>query len=524
MQGTLTLPDKLRERTQRWANLTHPELSEALVQYLTQHHIDAYFVGGCVRDRILGHPLHDLDLVVAGDALALARRLADRLEGAYYTLHQEFATGRILVDDPAGGKITVDISGLRGGSLSADLGLRDFTINAMAVTPADWLADWPSDQTRPVSEDLAGLPIIDLHGGLTDLRYRRIRAISATTFQNDPLRLLRAVRVAADIDGQIESETEELVRRDAGLLTTVSWERIRDEFMRLLAQPGATASLHELDRLSLLGQILPELNPTRGVPQPPPHHLDVFGHSLLTVDCLERVFSASVELAPGLWTPDPFAPYADQIQTYLADVLVGDRPRSVLLKLAGLLHDVGKPSARRVDEAEQIHFFGHERIGTTLAAEICRRLRLGVREVTFVTQVIRNHMRPLSLAKTKAVSRRAIYRFFRDTGNAGMGVVLLAAADALATQDATSNPTHWADFLSVLRLLLDGYYAAERKVVGLPRLITGGELVTEFDLSPGPRIRELLEAVREAQAVGEVATPTEARQLVHRLLSSGAEA
>lgn len=503
------------------------ELDLNLVSFLEQHQVDAYFVGGCVRDRLLGRPLHDLDLVVAGDALALARRLANRLGGAYFAMHQEHATGRILLHLPTRGRITVDVSPFRGdGTLAADLALRDFTINAMAVAPALWLSGWPA----------ANPPVIDPHGGLADLAARRVRAVSGQTFRSDPLRLLRAVRVAADIGGQIDPATEALIQQYALLLPTVSWERIRDEFIRILAPAGAAGRLRELDRLGLLTQVLPELRLARGITQPPPHHLDVLSHLLLTVDRLEGIYRAignleseirspeslgSSALAPeSVWAPvaRTFAPFAHQVQTYLAGILTDERPLSVLLKLAALLHDIGKPATRTVDEDGDIHFYGHERVGAEIAVEVCRRLRLGAREVAWVTRVVRNHMRPLWLAGTRDVTRRAIYRFFCDTDEAGVAIIPLSAADVLATREPVDDPAHWVHFLEVLHTLLGSYYSEDSPIIALPKLIDGRDIMDEFGLSPGPRIRQLLEAVREAQAMGEVTNPEEAREYVRRQL------
>lgn len=481
-------------------------LIDQVVTWLAGHGVPAYLVGGLVRDRLLGRPNYDIDLAVDGDGLALARRLANAFQGDYYPLDPERGTGRAILYDHGGRRLVVDVARFRGPDLAADLADRDFTINALAA-----------DVHNP------GI-IIDHHGGTADLAAGLIRAVSEDSIRNDPLRALRAIRQAAQLGFLLAPETETLLRRDGPAVAEVSAERQRDELARLLARHDAAPWLRYLDDLGLLTAILPELEPLRGEAQPAPHHLDVLTHSLAAVEELETTLAAilaapeapgeSAAAALGLL---PLVPYAGQIQAHLEERLGHDRPRLVSLKLATLLHDAGKPAARSIEDG-RIRFFGHPRSSAQITGEVMQRLRFSKPEVRLGILVARHHMRPLLLAGQGSVSARAVYRFFRDTGDAGVDVVLHALADHQATYAPGAEGEEWPPLVALAARMLGDYWQRRQQVAPEP-LISGRDLLRELELEPGPHIGTLLEAVREAQVAGEVHTREQALALVRQRLS-----
>lgn len=484
------------------------EIEEEAIAWLAQQDTPAYLVGGCVRDRVLQRPSYDLDLAVAGDGLDLARRLANHFRGAYYPLDEARSTGRAILDAGEGRRLVVDIAQFRGPDLGGDLADRDFTINALAA------------DVRAPGE------VIDYHNGLADLAEGLIRPVSNGTIQNDPLRALRAVRLAAGLGFSLSPDTEALIRRDGAALAHVSGERVRDELARLLALPKAAPHLGILDDLSLLTVILPELEPLRGLPQPPPHYLDALAHSLETVNALEA-FLAQLEAASNKHdgTPNPeyaLHPFAVRVDQHLSSRLGEERPRLVTLKLAALLHDTGKPVVRTEDSDGRVRFLGHQGEGVILTANALRRLRLSRVEVKLGETIVRNHMRPLLLAAQESVSSRAVYRFFRDTGDAGVEVLLHALADHRATYRPGTQDDRWPKLVALTARMLADYWERKDERVAPPALLSGGDLLRAFGLQPGPQIGELLEVVREAQVSGEVRTREEALALLHaRLVDSG---
>ncbi|MFQ5592650.1 MAG: HD domain-containing protein [Anaerolineae bacterium] len=528
------------------------ELLRQIAGFFQTHGVPAYVVGGTVRDWLLGRSSLDLDLAVAGDALTLTRALADELDAAYVPLDIERATARVVLRRTEGTRRVgarqggeqvglrmmrqsalprpyayIDVAQLRGDTLAADLVERDFTVNAMAVRLEDAAA--------------GRLDVIDLLGGRRDLRAGRLRATSESAFRDDPLRMLRAIRLAAELNFAIVPQTKAWIADHAHAIRAPAPERLRDELVRLFACPDTSSQIRLMDELGLLGPLLPELVAGKGVAQPSMHQWDVFEHSLMVVERVDRVLGV-LELpsfGPAGQQPTPvdaaveevrscLAPFAADLRAHLLAELVGGRQRFVLLKLLALLHDVGKAETRSVDEAGDVHFYGHEQVGAEMVAAILRRFHFGAREVQLGRTVTRHHPRPLWLAGADKVTNRAIYRFFRDTRKAGLDVVLLALADTLARGDEPPAAATWPVQLGITGRLLRAWFERRDSIVQPPPLVRGSDLIETFGLEPGPIVGELLEAIRETQVTGDVATRSEALELAGdwlaaKLGSRGAE-
>ncbi len=474
-----------------------PSLEERVIDWLARQDVESYLVGGWVRDRLLRRSCYDLDVATAGDGLNLSRYLADHFGGDYYPLDRARGTGRIIIQLDEGRRLIVDVAQFRGQSLADDLADRDFTINALAAS--------------------AGAPdeIIDLQGGLADLSSGLVRVVSDESIRNDPLRALRAIRQAAELGFELAPETESAVRRDGGSIAQVSGERIRDELVRLLTQGHAAPHLAKLDELHLLTTVFPELELLRGLPQPLPHRLDVFSHSLGTVHFLEEVLDAMQGLANSpVAIFEPLAPFTGRIQDHLARVLSDERPSLITLKLSALLHDTGKAEASTVDAEGRVRFLGHQKDGAHIAAGVLRRLRFSSAEAKLGDAIVRNHMRPLLLANQRSVSSRAIYRYFRDTGRAGVEILIHALADHLATYGRFAEDDQWTRLVALTARMLGDYWDRQATRIDPPPLVRGRDLIDECGLQPGPHIGELLEIVREAQVAEEIHSRQEALALI----------
>ncbi len=489
-------------------------LVQAAAAVCAERNVAACLVGGAARDLLLGRPVHDWDFVVEHDAIPLARATADRLGAAFFPLDEERDTGRVVVYTLDGARTSLDFALRRGPDWRADLEARDLTVNAIALP-------------------LGTSDLIDLFGGQADLHARLIRAVTGRSFRDDPVRTLRAVRLANELDFHIEPQTAVWVRRDACLLENTSAERIRDELSKLLAQPNAFEGVRQMDELELLSQVLPEVAALQGVEQSEPHHWPVLEHTLFVLAALERILDASVQLPdeavgivdgtgspPFVWsdTTRTLAGFQVRLATHLAWPLADERPVLVALKLAALLHDCAKPQTRTVDDEGRTHFYDHENIGASIAAERVRALRFANVEVERVRTIIANHMRPQQLADAQdGVTRRAAYRFFRDVREAGVDVLLMALADHIATHGPDVQPERWGRRIKATGELLAEYWARLAEDVAPPPLISGHDLMSDLGLHPGKRVGELLEAIREAQAAGQVTTQQEALALARKL-------
>jgi len=481
--------------------------------------VPVYLVGGTVRDLLLGREIHDWDFTLPGNALRVARWTADQLGGAYFPLDEEHDTGRVIWTDDTGRRVHLDFAGMRGVILEDDLRARDFTINALAV-----------DVRHPQE-------IYDPLGGANDLQAGLLRVCGPDALNDDPLRVLRGIRQAAAMNLKIAPETRALMKSAAPGLVRISSERLRDEMFRILDGARPEACLRALDILGVLPYVLPELSRLKGETQPAPHVKDVWEHTLDVLRALGDVLAVlapeydeekAANLAYGL-VVKRLGRFRQPLSTHLGQALNTDRPLRPLLFLAALYHDIAKPQTRKIDESGQLHFYEHDALGADMASKRAQQLHLSNQEMERVALVVRHHMRPahlmrLHLAQAGTVTPRAIYRFFRDTGPAGVDICLLSLADFLATYGATLPQEAWAQHLEIVRSLLEAWWEHPQQAVKPPSLINGHDLIQSFHLLPGPQIGQLLEAVREAQAEGQVNDREQALALVGALLAGGANA
>lgn len=454
---------------------------------------ESYVVGGAVRDFFVGRiKRKDLDVAVDGDGFEIARQATNR-SGRFATfvpLDPRHGTGRIaLHGDPP---LTLDVTSFRASTLAEDLQRRDFTINAMAVGIRDFLF---GSHNR----------VHDPTGGRADLRTRTIRACSKYSFQDDPVRILRAFRFMACLGFEISEDTLEMLTSALEMLPSTAQERIRDELIATLAAESSFPALKRMDACGVLDALFPELRPMKGCDQNDYHHLDVWDHSLETVCRMEDLLADKAV---------QFGPLSDQIDAYVRQELVKDRPRAALLKLAAIFHDAGKPESRFVDSKGRIRFFGHERISQQIFDEVGRRLKFATREIGTIGEIIAGHMRP-TIFTGKEVSRRAIHRMHARFQTNVIGLLLLFLADLGASRGPARRPEAygqaWTQVLRALAMCL------EAEAAPLKPLLNGRDLMSQLRISPGPHLGNLLRKLMELQAAGEITTRDEALEAARRI-------
>jgi poly(A) polymerase len=471
-------------------------------RFLAKEGVPAFLVGGFVRDLLLGHETKDIDIAVGASAVKVAAKVAAALGGKSVLLDEENGVARVVLPDE---KWQIDFTTLQG-DIEADLGRRDFTIDAMAV-----------ELDADTAKYFAARKLIDLFNGSVDLRRGTLKAISDTVFEADAVRLIRAVRIAAELGFAIESHTEALIRRESRLIAGVPGERVREELLRLLALPGAGRRLAYLDDLGLLAALIPELVPARGVEQPLMHVWDVFEHSIQTVSAVEFLLREGDWEYAGTEVRDAVPWSAELSRHFDGEVSHGSTRRS-LLKLAALLHDIAKPQTKSVDNDGRARFLGHPTEGAAAAAAILERLRFSRREIQLVELLVKYHLRPTQMSQEGMPTRRAIYRYFRDTGEAGIDLLFLSLADHLAARGPTLDREQWQAHTRMTAGVLDIHFN-EASLSPPPRLIDGHDVMGLFGLSPGPKVGELLEAVREAQAAGEVNNRRQALAYIKEIIN-----
>ena len=485
-------------------------LVDRLTAFFAARGVDAYMVGGSVRDRFLGRISDtDVDLAVRGDAVALGRELADELGGSLAPSSVPAGMMRVVLPPRRGEdggardhSRIIDLSGFYG-DIKNDLEDRDFTVNAMAARLADWKSeDWAAG-------------VIDPFGGRADLMRKGIRALQPAVFSDDPGRMLRAVRLSGELGLRIEPETVRMLAANSHLLPRIPSERIGYEFLRMLAPSGARGRVETLDRLGLLEHIIPELMATKGVEQPKAHYWDVWGHTLHTLDSVEGVTGGhqnSPVFSCVPWTPES--------EAYFAQRVSDGHTRRTILKLAALFHDIAKPQTKSLEADGRTRFFGHSEQGAVIAEIRLTALRLGSRGVEMVSRMVEHHLRPTNMSEEGHwPTNRAIYRYFRDTGEVAIDTLYLCLADYLGAKGPELAHPQWLEHAKMVSHVL--YVGTKEPVaVSTPRLITGHDLMSRFQLEPGPHIGLLLETIEEARAAGEIETQEQALELAAAILNS----
>ncbi len=451
-----------------------------------------YMVGGVVRDAFLRRPIADVDMATAGSGIAVARKIANALKGAFYPLDPDRDVGRALVDTP-NGRIIFDVASFRGADLEADLRDRDFTINAMAV-------------------DLRGdlKTLIDPCEGEGDLLAHLIRRCNPLSLTHDPIRALRGVRQSIQFGFRIDPETLADMRQTAPLLAKISAERLRDEFFNLLNGAKVHSALRIADSLGMLTLIVPEtavLKTQPGASALP----DGFALALNTIEHLARILNTvsprrtdetAAQFTLGTLVM-AFDRFRKPLQTHIEHVYADDRTHQALLILMLLLDSAD------VDTVEARGF----------------ALRLSNPERERLTALVRRREHFAALADYEAeLDPLTVYRYWRDAGEAGVDIILLDLARTLARGGVSISQDGWLRRVDHAGTLLYGYFQRRTEWIDPPALINGRELMAALHLKPGRMVGELLEAIREAQVTGSVTSAADALELARRLLGTPGQA
>jgi poly(A) polymerase len=418
----------------------------------------AWLVGGAVRDRLLGRDTDDIDLAVPGDPKPYAHRLSRAIKGAAFELSGDFGAWRVVAPEHAW---HVDLVTLRDDDIRADLAQRDFTINAMA-------------------EPLGGGALVDPHGGRRDLQDRVVRMVSAQALADDPLRSLRAIRIAVELGLTLDGATGRAVTGNAAGLENVAPERIFAELKRVVSAEEVLHGLKLMDEHGLTDVVLPELNALKGIEQSHFHHLDVYDHTL-----------AVLEEVAKLDDPLLAEPFSDELT------------RGEAMRWAALLHDAAKPQTRGELPDGRVTFLGHDTAGAELAKAVLGRLRSSAKLREYVAALILHHLDAGFLVHQRPLDRRTIWRYLLSTRPYSADVTLFTVADRLATRGTNAGPAIEAH-LDVARTLL----AAAAEEVG-PPLVRGDELIAA-GVAPGPRLGAILAQLEEDRFAGVVSTREQA--------------
>ena len=446
-----------------------------------------WLVGGAIRDALLDREVADADLAVErGGEERAARAIARVAGGSAFSLSEEFGTWRAVASTDGW---HVDVSGLRAESIEGDLRARDFTVNAIAVP-------------------LGGGDPVDPTGGIADAEARILRAASEASFEDDPLRLLRACRLSASLSLSLDPGTADLARRDADRAADPAGERQFAELRGIVAGEEPIAGIRLMEELAVLPVVLPELEALRGVVQNPNHHLDVLGH---TITVLEEWLGLEADVSAFAGNLAP------EVEAFLDEPLADELTRRDALRFGALFHDLGKPETRE-EGSGYVTFIGHDEVGAKIIASICRRLRTSRALSGHLQGLALHHLRLGFLIHQRPLSRRAVYDYLVATEPVGADVTLLTVADRLAArgEGPLASPEMVEAHLDLARQMLREALAWHRE--GTPRPpLTGDELAEELGLSPGPEMGRVLEELRAEAFTGEITSRSQALERARQL-------
>lgn len=455
--------------------------------------VSAYLCGGTVRDLLLDRQIHDIDVVLSGRVFEAAELFRAKINAPSFVLDDERQVARVVAGDG-----NWDFSAFRNRTIEGDLRKRDFTINALAIP---WEAYYPSRSLQT---------ILDPFHGLIDLKNKKFRTVTPESLQQDPLRMLRAYRISAELHFEIDAEVLQQIEDLAEEIKEVAAERITEELNRIFLQPDSAQAWRALGQSKLLRAISPEMAAMRGLGQGGYHHLDVWEHSVATLENFEKLL---LELG------QKFPEHAQALEEYL-EAVSGSLDRKRLLKWAAILHDVGKPQTREVREPGRWRFHGHDHVGAAAAELLLKKLKFARKDVQLICLLIEHHLRPLNLFNEEKREPNGFYKFFRSAGGEAIGVLLISIADLQAARGPLADPERISEFITMVRDMLIYYFREYFPAINTPELVKGRDLMAILQMKPGPMMGELLKEIREAQYTGVLTNREEALAFARKWLKN----
>ena len=453
---------------------------DILSKIITSFDNEIYLVGGTVRDFYLGNESVDRDIIVMDeDARVFALKLAEFFNATFVPLDEENKIYRLVMSD----KINyIDITNPIENSLEKDLMRRDLTINAIAV-------------------NIRSGEIVDISGGVTDIKNGCINYVNELNFVDDPLRLLRVYRFQAMYGFELAPETISAVCRYSDLIHKPAAERINYELMKLFNGEFAHVALENMNKTWILEEIFPIVKELKQVPPNSHHHLDLFHHSIETVKQVQNLYNVS----------------SDEVKEHLNKIEFGGFSRLAHLKLAAFLHDIGKFSTWTIEEGKH-RFIKHDDVGAKMSLKILKDLHFSNKQADYISSMIKYHIYPSHVMTSPQITEKIMMRYVRKMDKNSIDAVILAQADRLSARGPEITDEIVERNISSLNMLLRFYLEARETLKPLPKLLTGDEVMTLFNIKPSRKLGEIMNALHEAQISGDVTSKEHAVDFVKKLV------
>jgi poly(A) polymerase len=522
-------------------------LLESLLEFSEERAKEIHLVGGSVRDLLIGREPEDWDFIVDGDGIHFARDFAKKSRGHFIILDNKIDEARVVIkrgvdfqDNKEIGSISdennilrstsesgngisppetiLDFIGLSENSLEVELERRDFTINAIAISLKDFLeilAGNEEGETISYLKEYSSSLFLDPFKGRRDLKGKRINLIREDGFGKDPIRILRAFRFASEYGFQIGKETLEKISASKSLLKRMPPERVRFEIFSILSTGNSYPVLLEMGDRGVLTEILPELEEMKGLPQGKGGGMDLLDHSFRSYEEVEKLVNDFSGMKPSVDrnTGIQFALNHDREVLQEIQLYFDSRPnKKALLKIAALLHDIGKPKTFSRNKNGDVHFYGHDRVGADIVERLGKeRLRMSNKEIGTLKSCVLHHMWPHLLAEEPSVTSKAIRRFLREGGDEAIGILILAYGDGIASISHEGDTSRIRNLGQLILKILSA--RIEERKSPFKRFINGNDLINHLGMKPGPQMGEILKRIEEEQLDGRIKNSEEALAL-----------
>ncbi len=417
-------------------------LIEKIKPYIKNY--DSYLVGGYLRDLLSGEISPDRDIAIKCDNLAeLTKKIADELNGSFVELDKSNEIYRVVFGDDY-----IDFAKLLNNNLDDDIKRRDFTMNAIMY-------------------DINNEKFIDITDGKKDFEEKLIRTYKISNLSDDPLRMIRAIRFQAKLGFRIDDEIINFIKENNSLILNVAPERVHQELIKTFEGKFLIQALFSMDESGLLDVIFPFFKDIKKIPPNSHHHLDLFHHLIETTKNI-RI----------------------------------NKPE---LKLAAFIHDLAKPDCWTIEaETGRHRFIGHDELGAKKVVPYLKKLKFSNKQIEYISKMIQFHIYPSALMKDENVTERAIIRFIRKIGNDTLDLLELARADRLSAK----GPAVTDDMVQVnllnLEKLKEKYFEISPKLKEMPKLIDGNKIMEILNLKPSPKLKEIIDEIKELQLEGKI--------------------